>query len=78
MPTDVGAANVKAYNAGIPALVKARAAAGKHIGVVDVYGHFVANPSWRTDYLPNGIHPGAPGYKVMGEAWYAALARLLR
>jgi lysophospholipase L1-like esterase len=77
--TDDGLMNVKAYNAGIPALVAARASAGKHIVTVDIYKAFVANPDWKTAYLPNSdVHPNDAGYDAMGRGWYGALGPLLR
>jgi lysophospholipase L1-like esterase len=67
------------YNQGIPALVKARAAAGKHVAVVDIYKYFTADPNWRTDYLPTSdVHPIDAGYDAMGRGWSSALAPLLR
>ena len=78
MNTDVGTKNVMAYNAGIPALVKERLAAGKHVGLANIYAGFVANPNWKTEYLPNGLHPVDAGYAAMGKAWYGAIGPLLR
>jgi len=77
--TPEGIMNIQAFNAGIPALVAARAAAGKHIAIVDIYKAFVANPNWRTDYLPSSdVHPNDAGYDAMGRGWYGALGPLLR
>jgi lysophospholipase L1-like esterase len=74
-----GLMNVKAYNAGIPALVANRARAGKHIVTADIYQAFVANPAWKTAYLPaSDVHPNDAGYDAMGRGWYGALGRLLR
>ena len=72
-------AQVQAFNRGIPAIVAARAAAGKHIAIADIHGFFVANPTWRTDYLPtNDVHPVDAGYDAMGRGWYSVLGPLLR
>jgi lysophospholipase L1-like esterase len=77
--TDVGIAQIQAFNRGIPALVAARAAAGKHIAIVDIYQAFVANPDWKNAYLPsNDVHPNDAGYDAMGRGWYGALGPLLR
>jgi len=74
-----GIMNVSAYNAGIPALVAARAKAGKHIAIADIHKAFVANPNWKTDYLPDSdVHPNDAGYDAMGRGWYGALGPLLR
>jgi lysophospholipase L1-like esterase len=77
--TDVGIAQIQEYNRGIPAVVAARAAAGKHVGLVDIYRFFVANPNWKTAYLPaSDVHPNDAGYDAMGTGWYSALGPLLR
>jgi lysophospholipase L1-like esterase len=77
--TDLGISQIQAFNRGIPALVAARAAKGKHIAIVDIYKYFVANPNWKADYLPsNDVHPVDAGYDAMGRGWYSALGPLLR
>jgi lysophospholipase L1-like esterase len=77
--TDLGVGQIQAFNRGIPALVAARAAAGKHIAIVDIYKFFTANPNWKNDYLPsNDVHPNDAGYDAMGRGWYSALGPLLR
>jgi len=60
---------VQTYNAAIPALVQSRAAAGKHIILVDMYAPFTAHANDL-----NGLHPNDAGYDLMGDTWYAALA----
>jgi lysophospholipase L1-like esterase len=78
-PDRTQVAEAQAYNAGIPAVVARRAAAGKHVGTVDIYSAFVANPGWMTEYLPSSpVHPVDAGYDAIGRGWYGALARLLR
>jgi lysophospholipase L1-like esterase len=77
--TAEGIMNIAAFNAGIPAVVAARAKAGKHIITVDIHEAFVANPNWKTDYLPDSdVHPNDAGYDAMGRGWYGALGPLLR
>ena len=80
VPTKDDAQNelVKAFNAAIPALVQARAAAGKHVALVDMYGAFTMNPKWKGDYLADTLHPNPRGYDRMGDAWYDALLPFLR
>jgi len=68
---------IQAFNAPIPGLVKARADAGKHVKVVDMYGAFTANPNYSTAYLANQLHPNDTGYAVMADTWYAAIGSLL-
>ena len=76
--TPEGIMNIAAFNAGIPALVAARAKAGKHITIVDIHKAFTANPNWMTDYLPDSdVHPNDAGYDAMGRGWYTALGPLL-
>jgi lysophospholipase L1-like esterase len=74
---DASEGRVRMYNAGIPALVQARAAAGKHIAIVDVFSRFVANPDYRTAYFGSEVHPNGAGYVVLGDAWYSAVGPLL-
>jgi hypothetical protein len=66
------------FNAGLPALVKARADAGRHVVLVDIAARFIANPNFRTEYLGSKVHPNLAGYDVMGDGWYEGLAALLR
>jgi lysophospholipase L1-like esterase len=61
------------YNAAIADLVTARAAAGKHIALVDMYSAMTANQSYATQWM-NGLHPNDDGYVVVGDTWYAGLA----
>ncbi len=65
---------IQTFNAAIPALVKSRAAAGKHILLVDMYAAFTAHAAYKTDLLNDTLHPNDAGYDVMGDVWYAALA----
>jgi lysophospholipase L1-like esterase len=71
--TDSLNADVRAFNAAIPALVSERVKAGKHILVVDMYGAFTANPNYKTDWLFDGLHPNGAGYEVMAKTWYDAI-----
>jgi lysophospholipase L1-like esterase len=64
-------ANIMAYNATIPAIVRAEAAQGRHVQYVDMYD---AVPVYD---LADGIHPDDDGYVLMANVWYAALTRLL-
>jgi lysophospholipase L1-like esterase len=70
-------ADVVAYNAAMPALVAARAAAGKHIVLVDMHAAFEKNPRFATEFMNDGLHPSDAGYAAMAEVWYAALGPLL-
>lgn len=69
---------VRAYNAAIPALVEARKAAGKHILLVDMYGPFTANASYKTALMDDYLHPNDAGFVVMAGVWYAAIGGLFR
>ena len=69
---------VQAYNAAIPSLVQARAAAGKHVLMVDMYRALTANASYSTVDFANTLHPNDTGYGVMAATWYAAIGPLLR
>jgi lysophospholipase L1-like esterase len=64
-------AQVRTYNAAIPALVEERAAMGKHILLVDMYTDFPSS------LIGDGVHPNAQGYELMAERWYEAIGELL-
>lgn len=69
---------VQSYNGGIPALVKMRADAGKHVTMVDMYGAFTKNASYKTEYMNDKLHPKDPGYVVMANTWYDKIGGLLK
>ncbi|MFB9685033.1 cellulose binding domain-containing protein [Amycolatopsis plumensis] len=58
---------VRTFNAAIAPDVRAKAAAGKRVHLVDMY------PSVAVADLPDGIHPNAAGYSKMATTWYNAL-----
>jgi lysophospholipase L1-like esterase len=68
---------VMAYNGAIPALVKARADAGKHVTMVDMYGAFTKNANYQADYMTDKLHPKDAGYAVMAATWWDAIGKLL-
>ena len=61
-------ANVRAFNAQLPAIVQTRAAAGKHVHLVDMYSALTSS-----DLLSDGVHPNAGGYTKMANTWFTAL-----
>jgi lysophospholipase L1-like esterase len=69
---------VRTYNDAIPGLVQTRAAAGKHIVMVDMYTAFTSNTSYKTALMNDELHPKDAGYAVMAQTWYAALKSYLR
>ncbi len=69
---------VKAYNDAIPALVKQRTDAGKHVIVVDMYGAIQAHADYRTSLMNDKLHPKDAGYEVMAEVWYEAIKGYLK
>lgn len=74
---DARTALIKAYNDGIPAVVEARVAAGKHVSMVDMFTPFVSNPNYKTALLFDEVHPNSAGYVILGQTWYAAIQSLL-
>jgi lysophospholipase L1-like esterase len=80
VPQNLGAGSderVQRYNAGLPAIVKARQDAGKRIWLVDMHAAFLANSNWQTQLMDSdGLHPIDAGFDVMAGVWYAALKRL--
>jgi lysophospholipase L1-like esterase len=63
-----------AYNAAIPGVVSARAAAGKHVILVD---QFAALNVWSKAQYTDSEHPNDTGYAVMGKTWYAGVRSYL-
>jgi lysophospholipase L1-like esterase len=68
---------VRTYNDAIPGLVQTRAAAGKHIVMVDMYTAFTSNASYKTALMSDELHPNNAGYSVMAQTWYAAIGAYL-
>jgi lysophospholipase L1-like esterase len=65
-------ATIKTYNDAIPGLVQTRAAAGKHVLLVDLNTGFTAGM-----LSSDGVHPNKSGYDFMGDRWYAAISDVL-
>jgi lysophospholipase L1-like esterase len=74
---DARTALIKAYNDGIPAVVEQRAAAGKHVMMVDMFTPFVGNANYKTALLTDEVHPNDAGYVILGQTWYAAIRAML-
>jgi lysophospholipase L1-like esterase len=68
IPIRFADATVRNYNAAIVPLLRAKAAAGKRVHVVDMY------PAVPISDLPDGIHPNATGYGKMATVWFKALS----
>ncbi|MDT7788016.1 MAG: hypothetical protein QOF58_6435 [Pseudonocardiales bacterium] len=68
IPIRFADATVRDYNAAIVPLLRAKAAAGKRVHVVDMY------PAVPISDLPDGIHPNAAGYAKMAAVWFNALS----
>jgi lysophospholipase L1-like esterase len=75
---DAGNTRVEAYNDAMPALVRPRESAGKHILLVDMYAPFIADPSFKTSLLADQWHPNPAGYAMMAGIWYQAIQSFLR
>jgi lysophospholipase L1-like esterase len=65
---------IKAYDDAIPSVVAARADAGRHILVVDMFTPF--DPE-KTALLEDQWHPNLQGYAVLGSQWSSLLQSLL-
>ncbi|PBP20052.1 lipolytic enzyme [Diplocarpon rosae] len=63
-------AALKTYNDALPAIVDARVAQGKNVGIVDLSNIVPASD------LVDGIHPRAAGYRKMAPVWLAGLEGL--
>ena len=79
IPTTTDAINTRimAYNAAMPALINQRAAAGKHVQLVNMYGAFTANAAYKTALMTDVLHPNAAGYGLLGDTWYNQISGLL-
>jgi hypothetical protein len=71
IPFPSAANQTMTYNATIPAIVKERADAGKHIIFVEQFMGF------PTSELGDGVHPNQAGYARMATAWYNAVSKYL-
>ncbi|MGW3962601.1 cellulose binding domain-containing protein [Amycolatopsis sp. NPDC005003] len=67
IPISFADQTVRTFNAAIAPDMRAKAAAGKRVHLVDMY------PSVAVADLPDGIHPNAAGYSKMATTWYNAL-----
>lgn len=67
-------ARLKTYGEAIPAVVKQRTDAGKHLLVVDMYTPFAPN---KSTLLEDQWHPNTQGYVLLAERWYTMLGPLL-
>ncbi|MES2746021.1 MAG: SGNH/GDSL hydrolase family protein [Bdellovibrionota bacterium] len=70
--------SIKAYNAAIPALVKERADAGKHIVTVDMYNAMTSNNNYKAAYFIDDLHPNDTGFDVMANVWWEAIQKYLK
>jgi lysophospholipase L1-like esterase len=65
------------YNAAIPAIVKTRADAGKHIRILDMWPVLANHSDYKTTLLGDTWHPTSAGYALLGDAWYGAISDAL-
>jgi lysophospholipase L1-like esterase len=79
VPTTTDATNTRimAYNAAMPALIAQRAAAGKHVQLVNMYGAFTAHADYKTSLMTDDLHPNTAGYALLGMTWYQTVAGFL-
>lgn len=57
------------YNSQLPGLIAQYVSAGRSAHFVDISSVVPATYQW----LPDGFHPGDPGYQIMAQEWYDAL-----
>ena len=60
---------VVTFNNALPAIVQARASAGKHVYLVDMSALTTAD-------LDGTLHPNDTGYQLMANAWFAAIQQV--
>ena len=70
-------ARIQTYNAAIPAVVKSRADAGKHVALVDMYNAFVSDRNYRTTLLYDRLHPNIAGFQKMADTWNTVIHDLV-
>jgi lysophospholipase L1-like esterase len=72
IPLSIGGGGaIDTYNDAIPAIVEARASAGKHVILVD------QNAGFPDNELADGVHPNAQGYARMAGVWWTAIQDLI-
>jgi lysophospholipase L1-like esterase len=78
-PTTQAVANksVQTYNDAIAGVVQTRAANGKHVAMIDMYGALTARTDYATALMNDYLHPNSAGYVIMGDVWYAAIKSYL-
>ncbi|HEY0707326.1 MAG TPA: SGNH/GDSL hydrolase family protein, partial [Polyangia bacterium] len=69
---------VATFNNALPAIVAARAAAGKAILLVDMYQPFVGQADFKTALMADSLHPNEAGFAKMAEVWWNAIQSHLR
>jgi lysophospholipase L1-like esterase len=69
--------SVDTFNTALVDIVATRAAAGRHVALVDLHTPFADTASYATTLLSDNIHPSAAGYFLLGDTWYAAIRALL-
>ena len=69
----INTGTIEPYNDAMPAMVAARAGAGKHVILVDMYGAFTANADYKDALLYDDTHPQDVGYSLMASVWYTAV-----
>ena len=67
-------ARIVSFNASVPAQIKMRADAGKHIVLVDMHKPFEGD---ARSLLEDQWHPNLEGYVLIGAQWFEALKPLL-
>ncbi len=68
---------VAPFNGAIPQLVEERAADGKHVIFVDNHAAFTTNQDYASAWMGDTLHPNDPGYAVLGDSFYDAIAEYL-
>jgi lysophospholipase L1-like esterase len=58
-------------------VVQARANAGKHIRLVDMWPVIAGDTNYKTTLLTDTWHPNSAGYDLIGTAWYEAFSDVL-
>jgi lysophospholipase L1-like esterase len=69
---------IETFNAALPAVIAARAAAGKHVLLIDAYAALASRADYKTSLMFNQFHPNDAGYALIAARWYEAVRPYLR
>jgi lysophospholipase L1-like esterase len=76
--TDAVNQRIQAFDAALPAMIEARARAGRHVLLIDAYAALASRADYKKALMFNEFHPNDDGYALIADRWYQAVAPFLR